>query len=106
MLQRKKWCLSEREGDVLLMTALGYGNGLIADYLKLSVQAVECHRADLCKKLGIVDSGNLDAVIAAALFKSARPGSEPTDGDRLEKPEVLDRFSSVTFPQLNAIHDP
>lgn len=106
MLQRKKWCLSERESDVLLMTALGYGNGLIADYLKLSVQAVECHRADLCKKLGIVETENLDAVIAAALFQSARPGSELTDGDRLENPELLDRFSAATFPQLKAIHDP
>lgn len=106
MFRERRWCLSERESNVLLMVALGYSNRLIADYLKLSVQAVEGHRIDLCQKLGIVDAGNLDAVISAALFQSARPGSELTDVDKLENPELRDRLSAATLPQLNVLHDP
>ncbi len=73
MSQERERGLSKQESDVLLLVALGYRNSLVADYLQLSVQAVESHRIDLCKKLGIVDAENLDAVIAAALFPSASP---------------------------------
>lgn len=88
------------------MVALGYRDRLIENYLKLSVRAVENHRIDLCQKLGIVDAGKLDAVISAALFQSARPGSELTDVDKLENPELRDRLSAATLPQLKALHDP
>lgn len=106
MSQQKKWCLSERESDVLLMVALGYCNELIAGYLKLSVQTVKSHRIELCRKLGIVDTGQLDTMIATAIFQSTRPVSELTDFDKLANPELRDRLSDATLPQLKALHDP
>lgn len=106
MSRQQKWRLSERESDVLLMVALGYRDRLIADYLKLSVQSVENHRLDLCKKLGVVDVGNLDAMIAAALFRSEEPESDMADVDELEPPEVWDRRSTAALSQRKALHDP
>lgn len=65
--------LNDQERSVLLLVALGYHNELIADYLKLRVQAVESHRIELCRKLGIGDARNLDTMIAASLSQSKTP---------------------------------
>jgi two-component system, NarL family, nitrate/nitrite response regulator NarL len=45
--------LFEREKEVLVHLAAGYGNREIAEFLQISVRTVESHRARLMKKLNI-----------------------------------------------------
>lgn len=106
MSQELKRGLSAQESDVLLLVALGYRDSQIADYLKLSIPTVESHRVNLCRKLGILDARNLDALIAAALFPPARPEVELADVDRFEDSGLRDRLSSATPSQLKMLHDP
>ena len=106
MSKERKRGLSEQESDVLLLVALGYRNSHIAEYLKLSIPTVESHRVDLCRKLGIADAGNLDAVIAAALLPSPSLEVELADVDRFEDSGLRDRLSSATPSQLKMLHDP
>jgi two-component system response regulator NreC len=45
--------LTDREGDVLRLIALGHTNSEMADQLNLSVRTVETHRANIQRKLGL-----------------------------------------------------
>ncbi|GIO52909.1 response regulator [Paenibacillus cellulositrophicus] len=45
--------LSEREKEVLSLTAMGYANKEIAEQLVISVKTVETHKSNLMEKLGL-----------------------------------------------------
>ncbi|WP_152401889.1 response regulator [Paenibacillus cellulositrophicus] len=45
--------LSEREKEVLSLTAMGYANKEIAEQLLISVKTVETHKSNLMEKLGL-----------------------------------------------------
>jgi DNA-binding NarL/FixJ family response regulator len=77
--------LTELESDVLLMIALGYRSRVIADYLKLNLLAVDVHRRNLCRKLGLACSENLNDAIALALLQGATPGIRAQESDSTEK---------------------
>jgi two-component system, NarL family, response regulator NreC len=53
--------LSEREGEVLRLVALGYTNSEIAHKLFLSVRTVESHRAHIQHKAGVITRAELVA---------------------------------------------
>lgn len=57
--------LSEREADVLRMTAWGYANKEIAARLSISVKTVDAHKANGQRKLGL--KGRVDVVRYALL---------------------------------------
>jgi DNA-binding NarL/FixJ family response regulator len=46
--------LTEREGEVLRLIALGYSNKDIAQQLGLSVKTIEAHKSNAMKKLGML----------------------------------------------------
>lgn len=52
--------VSEREADVLRLTAVGHSNKEIADRLKISVKTVEVHKATAMRKLGL--TGRVDVI--------------------------------------------
>jgi DNA-binding NarL/FixJ family response regulator len=52
--------ISERESEVLRLTALGHSNKEIADQLKISVKTVEVHKANAMQKLGL--AGRVDVI--------------------------------------------
>jgi DNA-binding NarL/FixJ family response regulator len=52
--------ISERESDVLRLTAVGHSNKEIATHLKISVKTVEVHKANAMRKLGL--TGRVDVV--------------------------------------------
>jgi DNA-binding CsgD family transcriptional regulator len=64
--------LSEREQDILFLTALGIGNKHIARRMNVSVRTIEGHRTELRRKLGVGTVGRLDAMIAVALRQDSR----------------------------------
>ncbi|MFL6373299.1 MAG: response regulator [Pyrinomonadaceae bacterium] len=45
--------LTDREGEVLRLIALGYSNKEIAENMNLSVKTIEAHKANAMQKLGI-----------------------------------------------------
>jgi two-component system, NarL family, response regulator NreC len=51
--------LSEREGDVLQLLALGYTNQEIGKRLYISVRTVDTHRAHIMQKLGLATRAEL-----------------------------------------------
>jgi DNA-binding NarL/FixJ family response regulator len=51
--------LSEREGDVLQLLALGYTNQEIGKRLYISVRTVDTHRAHIMRKLGLTTRAEL-----------------------------------------------
>jgi DNA-binding NarL/FixJ family response regulator len=57
--------ITDREGEVLRMTALGHSNKEIAAALDLSVKTVEVHKANAMRKLGL--RGRIDVVRFAIL---------------------------------------
>jgi DNA-binding NarL/FixJ family response regulator len=57
--------ITDREAEVLRLTALGYSNKDIAANLDLSVKTVEVHKANAMRKLGL--SGRTDVVRYALL---------------------------------------
>jgi two-component system, NarL family, response regulator NreC len=57
--------ISDREAEVLRMTALGHSNKEIAKTLDLSVKTVEVHKANAMRKLGL--RGRIDVVRYALL---------------------------------------
>lgn len=74
--------LTERESDILLMAALGYSDPLVARLMRVSVDAVENHRLELGRKLGIGSADGLAALLAGALQCRADPGAVPMNVDR------------------------
>lgn len=64
--------LSEREQDILFLTALGIGNKHLARRMNVSVRTIEGHRTELRRKLGIGTVGRLNAMIAVALRQDSR----------------------------------
>jgi two-component system response regulator NreC len=52
--------ISERESEVLRLTAVGHSNKEIADQLKISVKTVEVHKANAMQKLGL--AGRVDII--------------------------------------------
>ena len=52
--------ISERESDVLRLTAVGHSNKEIADQLGISVKTVEVHKANAMQKLGL--AGRVDII--------------------------------------------
>ena len=52
--------ISERESDVLRLTAVGHSNKEIAAQLKISVKTVEVHKTNAMRKLGL--TGRVDIV--------------------------------------------
>jgi DNA-binding NarL/FixJ family response regulator len=52
--------ISERESEVLRLTAVGHSNKEIADQLKISVKTVEVHKANAMQKLGL--AGRVDVI--------------------------------------------
>lgn len=70
--------LSERETEVLSLSALGYSNVEIADSLCISVKTVETHKARIMAKLGIRQRSELvKYAIEQGLLKTVAKG----DGD-------------------------
>jgi len=65
--------LFEREKEVLVHLAAGFGNREIADLLKISVRTVESHRARLMKKLNIHTIAGLTRYALAHGFISLNP---------------------------------
>ncbi|HEX6729524.1 MAG TPA: response regulator transcription factor [Pyrinomonadaceae bacterium] len=61
----KQGDLSERESEVLRLTAWGHSNKEIASQLDLSVKTVEVHKANAMKKLGM--ASRIDVVRYAVL---------------------------------------
>lgn len=57
--------VSDREAEVLRMTALGHSNKEIANALELSIKTVEVHKANGMRKLGL--RGRIDVVRYALL---------------------------------------
>ena len=57
--------ISERESDVLRLTAIGNSNKEIAAQLDISVKTVEVHKANAMRKLGL--SGRVDIIRYAVL---------------------------------------
>lgn len=64
--------LSEREQDILFLTALGIGNKHLARRMNVSVRTIENHRTKLRRKLGVGTVGRLNAMIAVALRQDSR----------------------------------
>jgi two-component system, NarL family, response regulator NreC len=62
---RKVAQITDREAEVLRMTALGHSNKEIANTLDLSVKTVEVHKANAMRKLGL--RGRIDVVRYALL---------------------------------------
>jgi DNA-binding NarL/FixJ family response regulator len=52
--------ISERESDVLRLTAVGHSNKEIANQLKISIKTVEVHKANAMQKLGL--AGRVDII--------------------------------------------
>ncbi|HEX2344789.1 MAG TPA: response regulator transcription factor [Vicinamibacterales bacterium] len=52
--------ISDRESDVLRLTAVGHSNKEIATQLKISVKTVEVHKANAMRKLGL--TGRVDII--------------------------------------------
>ena len=52
--------ISERESEVLRLTAVGHSNKEIAAQLKISIKTVEVHKANAMRKLGL--TGRVDVV--------------------------------------------
>lgn len=52
--------ISERESEVLRLTAVGHSNKEIASQLKVSVKTVEVHKANAMRKLGL--TGRVDII--------------------------------------------
>ena len=52
--------ISERESEVLRLTAVGHSNKEIASQLKISVKTVEVHKANAMRKLGL--TGRVDII--------------------------------------------
>lgn len=52
--------ISERESEVLRLTAVGHSNKEIASQLKISVKTVEAHKANAMRKLGL--TGRVDII--------------------------------------------
>jgi DNA-binding NarL/FixJ family response regulator len=52
--------ISERESEVLRLTAVGHSNKEIATQLKISVKTVEVHKANAMRKLGL--TGRVDII--------------------------------------------
>lgn len=73
--------LSDRESDILLMTALGYSDQQIAGLMRVSVGSVGQHRHALCRKLGLGAAGGLDAMLAAT-FAHGVERDEATNAGR------------------------
>ena len=65
--------LFEREKEVLVHLAAGFGNREIAELLKISVRTVESHRARLMKKLNIHTIAGLTRYALAHGFISLNP---------------------------------
>jgi len=51
--------LSEREGEVLRLIALGHTNAEVAEQLYLSIRTVESHRAHIQRRLGLSSRAEL-----------------------------------------------
>ena len=60
-----KQSLSDREGEILRLIALGYSNNEIGQNLELSVKTIEVHKANAMRKLGI--ASRIDIVRYAIL---------------------------------------
>jgi DNA-binding NarL/FixJ family response regulator len=52
--------ISERESEVLRLTAVGHSNKEIASQLKISIKTVEVHKANAMRKLGL--TGRVDII--------------------------------------------
>jgi len=52
--------ISERESDVLRLTAIGHSNKEIASQLAISIKTVEVHKANAMRKLGL--TGRVDII--------------------------------------------
>jgi DNA-binding NarL/FixJ family response regulator len=52
--------ISERESEVLRLTAIGHSNKEIASQLKISIKTVEVHKANAMRKLGL--TGRVDII--------------------------------------------
>jgi two-component system response regulator NreC len=63
--RREKPQMTERETEVLRLTALGHSNKDIANSLDLSVKTVEVHKANAMRKMGL--AGRTDVVRYALL---------------------------------------
>jgi DNA-binding NarL/FixJ family response regulator len=75
--------LFEREKEVLVHLAAGFGNREIAEFLKISVRTVESHRARLMKKLNIHTIAGLTRYALAHGFISLNPSfSMPLGSDQ------------------------
>jgi len=57
--------ISERESEVLRLTAIGHSNKEIASQLKISIKTVEVHKANGMRKLGL--TGRVDVIRYAVL---------------------------------------
>jgi two-component system nitrate/nitrite response regulator NarL len=79
--------LFEREKEVLVHLAAGFGNREIAELLKISVRTVESHRARLMKKLNIHTIAGLTRYALAHGFISLNPSFSLTL--EAEQPEHL-----------------
>jgi PAS domain S-box-containing protein len=53
--------LSPREREVLALVAVGHSNQEIGDRLRLSVRAVESHRGNATRKLGVTSTADITA---------------------------------------------
>ena len=58
--QPRSALISERESDVLRLTAIGHSNKEIASQLAISVKTVEVHKANAMRKLGL--TGRVDII--------------------------------------------
>jgi two-component system nitrate/nitrite response regulator NarL len=75
--------LFEREKEVLVHLAAGFGNREIADLLKISIRTVESHRARLMKKLNIHTIAGLTRYALAHGFITLNPSfSMPAEIDQ------------------------
>jgi two-component system response regulator NreC len=63
--REKPPAITDREGEVLRMMALGHSNKDIANALTISVKTVEVHKANAMRKLGL--DGRIDVVKYALL---------------------------------------
>jgi DNA-binding NarL/FixJ family response regulator len=64
-VRRSAPTITDREAEVLRLTALGHSNKDIANTLELSVKTVEVHKANAMRKLGL--AGRTDVVRYASL---------------------------------------